>query len=57
MQYMMLIQIWMGALTTLTYGWGLVDQRHQKKVERHNSEAPKSASEVPPAVVDEESKG
>lgn len=54
---MMLIQIWMGALTTLTYGWGLVDQRHKKNVERHNSEAPKPASEVPPAIVDEERKG
>jgi hypothetical protein len=54
---MMLIQIWMGALTTLTYGWGLVDQRHKKKVERHNSEAPKPASEVPLVDVDEEREG
>ena len=49
----MLIQIWLSAFKTMIYLWGLVEQMHQKKVERHNAYRPIHESEAP-ATVDVE---
>jgi hypothetical protein len=54
MEYSMLVQICMGAVNTLVYGWGFVQADQKRQLERHKSKAPKSDSAV---VEDEESKG
>jgi hypothetical protein len=46
MQYAMLVQIWLGALNTMIYGWGFVKASHQRKRDRHNSKAPELTSAV-----------
>ena len=38
----MLIQVWLGTLNTFKYGWGWIVDRHKKKVQRHDSQGPKS---------------
>jgi len=35
MQYAMLVQIWLGTLKALIYGWGFVESRHKKRMESH----------------------
>lgn len=41
----MLVQIWLGALKSMIYVWGLVEAQHQTEVERHNSSRPMPKSE------------
>lgn len=51
MEYSMLVQIAMGAVNTLVYGWGFVQADQKKQVERHKSKAPQSG----PAMYEEAS--
>ena len=39
MQYAMLVQIWLGTLKTLIYGWGFVETRHMRRMESHKLRA------------------
>jgi hypothetical protein len=44
MQYAMLVNIWMGVLSSALTGWGYIAAMHTNHVERHSSRAP---NEVP----------
>lgn len=54
MEYAMLVQILLNTVNALIKGTGFIATLNKAQLERHKSQAPKSA---PTTVVDEESKG
>lgn len=45
MQYAMLVQIWLGTLKTLIYGWGFVETRHKRRMESRKLKAIESVDD------------